>query len=200
MMEITNVNSLLLFILLFIPGLVSIKVYDLLIANEPRDFSKSFLEILSYGAINLAVWSWWIWYIVKNNFIQVHPIIVALSAVVILLLCPIIWSVTYVRLLKCSWLQKYIIHPVKRPWDWYFNQTDFVWVIVNLNDGTKIGGVFGKDSFASSFPLAEQLYLEEVWKLNNEGDFIKPVDGTKGILIVGKEINFIEFFDKENKQ
>ncbi len=113
-MEITNLNNILIFLVLFIPGLVSIKVYDLLIANEPRDFSKSFLEILSYGAINLAVWSWWIWYIVKNNFIQVHLTIVALSAVVILLICPIIWSVIYVKLLKWSWLQKYIIYPVSK--------------------------------------------------------------------------------------
>ena len=116
-MEMTNVNSLLLFILLFIPGFVSIKVYDLLIANEPRDFSKAFVDALSYGAINLAILSWWIWPIITNNFIENHPIKFALYAVMILLVFPVVWPVACVKLLEWLRLKKYIIHPVKRPWD-----------------------------------------------------------------------------------
>lgn len=199
-MEITNMNSLFIFVLLFIPGFVSIKVYDLLIANDLRDFSKSFFEVLAYGAVNFAILSWWIIPICGNDYYLNHPYFFAFSAICILFVAPIIWPIVYVWLLKWPWLNKRIIHPVKRPWDWFFTENNSVWVIVNLADGTKIGGVYSDNSYTSSYPLKEQIYLEEVWKLDENDKFIEPVPNTKGILIIGKDISSIEFFDWEMKK
>lgn len=67
-----------------------------------------------------------------------------------------------------------------------------------MSDGTKIGGVFSTKSYASSFPLDEQIYLEQVWELVND-DFIMPVENSKGIIILGKNISSIEFVKLENE-
>ena len=75
-----------------------------------------------------------------------------------------------------------------------FGKKEVFWVIIHLEDGRKIGGKFDKDSFASSYPEEEQIYLEEVWKLDEEGKFIEPIERSKGIIILTNKVLFIEFF------
>jgi hypothetical protein len=40
-----------------------------------------------------------------------------------------------------------------------------------LKDGNKIAGTYGENSFTSSYPSEEQIFLEETWVLNKEGRF-----------------------------
>ena len=54
-------------------------------------------------------------------------------------------------------------HPIKMPWDFVFKQRQWYWVIVELKDGTKVGGKYAEHSFTSSYPAPEQIYLEEKW-------------------------------------
>ena len=56
-------------------------------------------------------------------------------------------------------------------------------------------GRFDTNSFASSYPAKEQIYLEEVWELGEKGNFVKRIDRSKGIVILGDEIVAIEFFE-----
>jgi len=53
---------------------------------------------------------------------------------------------------------------------------------------------FDTNSFASSYPAEEQIYIEEVWDLDEKGKFIKPIERSKGIIISEKEISSVEFF------
>ena len=55
-----------------------------------------------------------------------------------------------------------------------------VFVVVRLSDNTEIGGAFSTQSQASSYPLPEQIYLEQVWSLDEEGRFDKPIENSKG--------------------
>lgn len=41
--------------IIFFPGFISLKVYDLLIPNEKRNFSHDFLEAVSYSILNLSL-------------------------------------------------------------------------------------------------------------------------------------------------
>jgi hypothetical protein len=74
--------------------------------------------------------------------------------------------------------------PKKRHWHW---------IIVHLN-GRKVGGVFGSNSFASSDPAEPQIYLEEVWELDEHERFIKKIDQSEGMLLFAKDIVAVEFF------
>lgn len=55
MEKIFEGNSLLLFLIFFIPGFVSFKIYDLLVPGERRDFSKSAFDAIAYSALNFAI-------------------------------------------------------------------------------------------------------------------------------------------------
>ncbi|MHB9148349.1 MAG: DUF6338 family protein [Candidatus Amoebophilus sp.] len=193
-MDIFTFNKFIAFTILFLPGFVSIKVYDLLIANEPRDFSKSVLEAVAYSTINLAALSWFIWPLLAFHIYISYPLLFGLAAFVILFLCPALWPILYIKLIKSKWLAGRIIDPVKRPWDWFFNQKQPVWVIVTLTDGRKIGGIFFDKSYVSSYPLPEQIYLEEAWELDENNRFKQAAKGTKGVIIIGKDISTLEFF------
>ncbi len=111
-----------------------------------------------------------------------------------LLLAPIIWPWLFVRVIQPRFA-KVFINPIPKPWDVVFRQQGEKWIIVHLVDGRRIGGRFARGSEASSYPAEEQLYLKEVWRLDENGRFIHPVDRTGGIIVSGKTIEAVEFFD-----
>lgn len=111
---------------------------------------------------------------------------------------PVSWPFLLRRLTaENSFFAKWFISPIRRPWDWVFFRLEPTWVIVHLHDGRKIGGIWDKKSYASSFPVKEQIYLEKVWQLDESGGFEKPIEGSKGIIFLGHDISSVEFF--ENK-
>jgi hypothetical protein len=84
-------------------------------------------------------------------------------------------------------------HPTAKPWDFVFSQRKSYWLKVVLNDGTTIAGRYGPKSFASSAPAEEQIYLEESWLLNDKGGFMREKNNTEGVIVLSKEIAYIEF-------
>ena len=67
-------------------------------------------------------------------------------------------------------------------------------MIIHLKDGRRIGGRFDENSSASSFPAKEQIYIEEVWELDENGKFIEPIKRSAGIIVLSNEILSVELF------
>jgi hypothetical protein len=82
-------------------------------------------------------------------------------------------------------------------WDWRFRslQREGAWVRIRLkNDQGVFFGPFGTRSVASSDPRRRDIYLEEIWTVDERGD---PVAQTNaGAWIAGDEILSIEFFEE----
>jgi hypothetical protein len=184
----------------FLPGFISLKIYDLFVPNDRRDFSKQFLDAVAYSLINFVILI-----PLFDNFLGAlghnQWLLVWLYGVLFALVGPIFWPLIYIKLTKWKSISKHIVAPIKKPWDWFFSKKEPLWTIVELSDGRKIGGIFAKNSYASSYPAEEQIYLEKVWKLDNEGKFLKNgrINGSKGIIILGKDISSIEFFETEEE-
>ena len=68
-------------------------------------------------------------------------------------------------------------------------------MLIHLNNGRMIGGLYGTDSFASSYPEKEDIYLQEIWKIDTEGNFIEKITGSKGLLINHDVIEYVELFN-----
>ena len=83
-------------------------------------------------------------------------------------------------------------HPTQKPWDYVFSKRESYWVKVVLNDGLTIGGKYSSNSFASSTPASEQLYLEETWIIKEKGGFDRKKNQTNGVIILSKDIAYIE--------
>lgn len=57
-----------------------------------------------------------------------------------------------------------------------------------------IGGLYNEQSFASSFPYSEDLYLTKTYKIDKDGRFVEEIDRTMGLLINKDFIDYIELF------
>jgi hypothetical protein len=57
-----------------------------------------------------------------------------------------------------------------------------------------IGGYFGENSYATSFPNEGDVYLETVYRIQDDGTFGEPIDLSRGLLIRRDEYTHIEIF------
>lgn len=191
-MDIWSVEKLPLFLVFVVPGFVSLKVWELLVPGERRGIDNSLMEIVAYSALNFAVLSWLILPLL-NGLLREELVYLAIPTIFIFF--PALWPILWKWLRMQRWVCRFAVHPFVRPWDFVFSRGERAWVIVHLKDGTAIGGRFDANSFASSWPAPEQLYLEELWELDASRAFTKKVPRSRGALILGADIRAIEFFE-----
>lgn len=180
-MDILQPSDLSSFIIFFIPGFISLQIYHLIIPSEKLDFSSSCLEIISFSVL---------------NFVILHPIYQItdyLHFLVAFFIAPIIWPFLYIKIISYKPISNFIINPILKPWDFIFKKKEPLWIIVYLTDGRLIGGLFQKKSNASSYPAEEQIYIEQVWELDDNNEFIKPIECSNGIIIFKDSILAMEF-------
>ncbi len=88
-------------------------------------------------------------------------------------------------------------NPTPTSWDYRFGLNESLWVLVTFHDGSRVGGIWGSNSFASSYPNEPDLYIETVFELNENGGFLEPKQRSAGILIFGSSIKCLELFSTE---
>lgn len=115
------------------------------------------------------------------------PAVWYLALFLVVIGVPALWPILLLWMRRSSWISQHVPHPNSRAWDDVFGMQRTYWVIVHLKDGRRIGGVYSTNSFASSNPAQPEIYIEEVWNLDDTGKFVDPVQLTAGILILGDE-------------
>ncbi|EKO3914592.1 hypothetical protein P0F25_003323 [Vibrio metschnikovii] len=193
-MDIWEIDKLLLFIAFIIPGFVAIKFYGLLHPNDKLDSSKQVIDSLAYSCVCYALVGIPIIEL-REHIEKLDFWLLWLLVFGVLLVLPCMLALAFSKVRQLEVFQRNAPHPIQKPWDFVFQQRKCYWVIVELTDGKRIGGKFAGDSFASSYPAAEQIYLEECWHIDNEDTFIRPRGGTLGILTGSSKIKTIEFFE-----
>lgn len=87
-----------------------------------------------------------------------------------------------------------IVHPIPTAWDWRFGDfKENTFVLVTLDDGSKVAGLLDQAAFASSDPQERDVYIDDVWDYD-EGSWT-PRPERQGILIFRSEIRYIEFWN-----
>lgn len=196
MMDIWHPDTLLLFLTVFLPGFISLKVWDLLVPNERRDSSKALFDALAYSTLNFAFLAWvYLPELSQPSALLQSPLVAVPKLLLAFLVAPILWPILLRWLLTSRWLARFVVSPIKRPWDYVFGRREPYWIIVHLKDGRAVGGRYGGSSFASSYPVPEQIYLQEIWHLDDDLRFMHPIQHSKGALFFKDEIRAIEFFE-----
>lgn len=193
-MNIWDIDKALLFIVLVLPGFISLKVYDLIVAGENRDFSKSIVESVAYSVLNFAALSWLIIKINTPNFQMENPFNYWAYLVLIFIIFPSVWPFIFIWLSKLKIFKKHLLNPINQPWDKVFSRRQAYWVTVHLKDDTIIRGKYSLKSSASAYPKERQIYLEEVWKAGEKGGFGKKMERSMGVILFESEIRYIEFY------
>ena len=66
------------------------------------------------------------------------------------------------------------------------------WVLVTLKDGTRFAGFCGSDSFMSSDPSERDIYIQQVYDVDDDNNWSSSAE--KALLIIADEIQTIEFW------
>lgn len=191
-MDVWELDKLFLFIAFVIPGFISIKAYQLAFPGTERATSDQLIDAVAYSSINYALLIFPIISIESSALRETCRFLYYLFYVFVLFLAPVIWVLIWKYLRTRDFFQRNAPHPTARPWDYVFAQRKPYWVKVTLKDGTVIAGRYAGNSFASSAPAPEQIYLEQTWILNDKGGFKRPKNNTAGVLVLSSEISFVE--------
>lgn len=198
-MDFLEESKLIVFIVFIMPGFICMKVYNLLYPMQVRDFNQSILDSITYSCVIYgfnSVSILWVEYLKQSNS---FPIIYSLFYFYIIFISPVALAWIWVWLRKSELLRKLnIAHPDNSPWDFVFRTRTACWVIITLNDSTKIYGKYGSGSFVSSYPHEPQIYLNECWHPNEEGGFKEKHGASAGIIILSKDIRSVELFEDED--
>lgn len=193
-MDIVTPDKILYFIAFFVPGFVSLRTYDLLYPTQRIEGGKRIVEAVALSCVNYAVLSpalaYALPYLQSESRSQLW---VAIILVTVLLIAPVVLVLLWVKIQSLLSEVGYLYHPIDRAWDYVFSGMPKSWVKVYLKNGSIVGGLYGKRSFASSSPEPQEIFLEKIWKLNEDGGFVEEVERSSGMLIKADVISHIEF-------
>lgn len=119
-------------------------------------------------------------------------------------LVPALFGIVLGRNLNREWqhallrrLSMPVIHPVRRAQDFAFgHEREAGFVIVTYSDGTVVYGYFGPDSLAASDDDRSDLFLERLYDIGKNGEWIEPRP-PKSALLSLSGVRSIEFLKQE---
>ena len=122
-----------------------------------------------------------------------------LGWLVTLITAPVILGVFAGLAVQRGWIRRLLaalglrmVSPYPTGWDWSFSRHDKpTYVIVTLDEGTQIAGLFGSESLAGSELEHRDIFIEELYDLAESRWQPRPVK--QSIWISGKVIRHIEF-------
>ena len=199
-MNIWEADKLIIFIAFVIPGFISLKVYELLYPGPTQDSSKQVIDAVAYSCINYALLFWPIQRVENSSASTQYPNAYAIFYFFVLFIAPVAWVAIWKFLRTREIFQRFAPHPTQKPWDFVFSKRAPYWVKVILKDGSKIAGRYAGKSFTSSAPAEEQIYLEETWILNDKSGFLRPQKRSAGVLVLSKDISYVEFSKYEEEE
>lgn len=86
----------------------------------------------------------------------------------------------------------YVPHAITTAWDWRFSRFTECLVTITLKDGSRVYGWCGAGSFIGSDPQNRDLYIAQVYDVDDNGTWTLKTLG-KGIYIAAGEVRLIEF-------
>ncbi|MCX6674427.1 MAG: DUF6338 family protein [Methanothrix sp.] len=189
------------FLFFFIPGFIMVLFYNWLRKGLPSSQEQQkdapLYLCLGYSGAYSFLWYPTLAYLSLLNFGQDHKYIYYFLLIFIFIVIPALLSVAYIKVNTKIRRYVYVESPSSRAWDCVFKDLEPCWARIYLKDSNVIGGKFGNNSFASAYPYEEQIYLEEIWILDEDGEFQEPLPGSKGMIILHDEIKAIEFLKGE---
>lgn len=178
---------------ILIPGFVAMKVYSLLVPMEREVWSDQLLEVFAYGMVNYALLFWLA--DAAGSLQSSEPTVSYLLGVVYLFVAPVLLAVAANSILRSDLLRPHVLHPVPTGWDHFFGKGESCWVLCRLKNGELVGGLYGTDSLASSHPREPDVYLQAVWRVDEQGRFQERIEGTAGMYVQVDDCRLIEFFE-----
>lgn len=189
-----DTNTVGLFLIVVFPGLVSTTIYRLIMPARALEWGSAILQGTFYSTVNFVLGLPLLYLLVFGYDPLGHPVRYFAAAFLLLLVTPILWPLLLVSIFKSKRLARRIQIPYPTAWDFFFDQRDTGFALVHLTNGKLLGGYWGGNSYAGSFPNDGDIYLEAVYFIDEAGRFGDPVPNTRGVLLRKEQYSYIELF------
>ena len=189
-----NAITIGLFVLAVFPGLVSIAVYRLFMPSRGADGSNAILQGLFYSTVNAALGSPILFFLVFGRDPLDEPLRYSLAAICLLFVGPVVWPLLLISSFRSRWVARRIQVPYPTAWDAYFGRRESGFILVHLNNGRLLGGYWGPRSYAGAYPSDGDIYLEAVYRLDEDAKFLDAIPDTRGALLRKDTYSYLEFF------
>ncbi|MDO1482245.1 DUF6338 family protein [Rhodococcus ruber] len=158
-------------------GLIGL-IYLALLGTTLRDFVRQPIDDLSEGEIFSA------------SLLAIVLVFVVPSAIA---LAHHGWSAKR-NLPSTSWRDRFSMYdPTPTAWDFATRNLEPGSVRILTNDGKWIGGIAGGGSFFTSYPDPREIFLEEAWELNENGEFVQAINGSAGVWVRCDDVQLVQF-------
>ena len=197
----TKPEVLILLLFLLVPGFVFIRVIDTLHPGRRATMGNQIIDVGFWSVAILAVWFLPAVLLFQRGPALPYGLYPLLLFVLILLgvfATPLLLAYILHRLELRGTLKKLGTKPSPTPSDWVFSHEagKHFYVRFHRKEGEDLGGYFGENSFATSSPNGQEIYVEEVWRLDEDGRFIEPVEETQGAIVNREDCTLIEFVER----
>lgn len=189
-MSLVNVETVLIFVCLFMPGFLYLKARGTIRATDKLDFSKSWYEAVGWGCI-FFLFAAFLTFIYDYIFHFYHLAVFG----IFLVLLPILFVLFSCLFYRISWVHDYVLLPDETAWDYVFAQRKPYWLIVHLKNGKVKAGLYGDKSYAASYPRKHDIYIEEEWEVTLTDAFVAPLPMSEGIWIPEGQIAYVKYFE-----
>jgi hypothetical protein len=200
---VTAPEAVILLLYLIVPGYVVVKVYDLLAPGERRSFGEAIIDILAWSFILMLFWFWP--FIALYEYgdtlgTWLHYLILFGITILAVFVTPVLAGYLLYTVRHRGFIRRTAkgssSHPSPTSWDWFFSENaNNYYVRFHLKTGEKLGGYYGENSFATSFPHKQEVYIEEEWHLDEDGKFTEPIEGTKGTIVNREDCSLVQFLE-----
>lgn len=199
-------EALIIIVLILVPGFLFLLLSRGAIAHssELADFRYLLLVVSTGVVLQAMAWPFGGLWIVKNYTGGTLDDQQA-WALVWFLMVTIVWPVTASVIFNLvilsdrvdGWLNKMGVGYDDRlptAWDYFLRRGPF-WVKVYLKDDQVIPGEYGGVSKAGTSSKSKDLYLQQLWEVDEEGEFKEPLHDSGGAWIAYEAINFVEVIE-----
>ncbi len=189
-------GTVFLFALVVLPGFIAQRVYELFVAAPDRNAADNLFLGLAYGVVNATLtWPLLIWAvpILTEANLSGAAILAYVAVLFSLVVAPaLIGYVTYL-IRDSKWLASSLT-PARTSWDSFFSRRESCWIVCHLKNGARVAGYYGPESHASAFPNEQDLYLAQLWRLDEHDKFAEQIERSMGALVRRSDCDVIEFF------
>jgi hypothetical protein len=197
--KIKSIEQIYLILVFLTPGLITLFVRSLLVAGRRPKTIEHAVEYIIISTLYFAVFLPLVEIVLATKepaWFRV-TLWVALLAVLPALIGLILGAGTqkgWWRLIL-SKASLSVVSPYPTGWDWVFGRLRApVFLLVTLEDDSRVAGLFGIDSIAASKPEERDIFIDEIYEFE-EGRQWTPRTPKQGILIPFRSIKYIEIWD-----
>jgi hypothetical protein len=196
---LSSPGGALAFLVLIAPGFVALRTMEMLISSERRKAADAIIDIVLFSVVTDTIWGFLLSFAHVRSLTQVPLGVQVALLVLIVFVTPVALTMLYVRVRRWLTERRGGIDLEAKPWDLAFHRyfaNDPVQIVLTLAGGRKIGGFYQKPSAASGFPVPEQLYIKDVYSVDEtSGRLIGRIENHRGLLVDKSSVETIEFFD-----